>query len=94
MPSQSVSFVKAHLAEVLESVKQTRVPVVITQNGEGAAVLQDLETFERGRRALALLKVLAMGEADVQRGRVRSQQAVFAALKARLPRAPKPGQPR
>ena len=87
MASQPVSYVKAHLAEVLASVRMTREPVVITQNGEGAAVLQDLETFERGRRALALLKVLAMGEADLQRGRVRGQADVFAALRARLPKA-------
>lgn len=84
MASRSVSYVKAHLAEVLDSVRESHEPLIITQNGEGAAVLQDLENFERSRRALAMLKLLVMGEADVKRGRVHSQQAVFASLKARL----------
>ena len=91
MASQTVSYVKAHLAEVLASVRSSREPVVITQNGEGAAVLQDLETFERSRRALAMLKVVAMGEADVAAGRVTGQREVFARLKAKLPQAGKPG---
>ncbi len=91
MASQTVSYVKAHLAEVLESVRSSREPLVITQNGEGAAVLQDLESFQRSRRALAMLKVVAMGEADVSSGRVKSQREVFARMKARLPRAGKPG---
>ena len=80
MSSQPVSYVKAHLAEVLETVRTTHEPLLITQNGEAAAVLQDLESYERTRKALGLLKLIAMGEADIQAGRVEAQDAVFARL--------------
>ncbi len=84
MAMQSVSFVKAHLAEVIESARSTGEPLLITQNGAGAAVLQDVESYDRTRRALALMKLIAMGEHDVQAGRIIPQDEVFRALRSKL----------
>jgi prevent-host-death family protein len=36
--------------------------VIITQNGEGTAVLQDLASYDATRRSLAMLKLVAQGE--------------------------------
>ncbi len=42
--------------------------MVITQNGEARAVIQDVRTYEETQETLALLKILALGEAQVQGG--------------------------
>lgn len=84
MPLQTISFVKAHLAEAIDTARSTGEPLVITQNGAEAAVLQDVESFERTRRALALLKLAAMGERDAQAGRTIPQEQAFRALRERL----------
>ena len=84
MSSLPVSQVKARLAEVIDSTRETGEPVVITQNGQATAVLQDLESYESMRRSLAMLKLVAQGERDVSRGKVKSHAAVFRALKRRL----------
>ena len=41
-----VSFLKSRSAEILEQVNTTHRPVIITQNGEPRAVLQDPESYK------------------------------------------------
>jgi prevent-host-death family protein len=84
MATQSVSYVKAHLAEVIDSVRASHDPLVITQNGANTAVLQDHESYQRTRQALAMLKLVAMGEQDIAKGRTVPQAEVFRSLKQRL----------
>jgi len=82
--TQSVSFVKAHLAEVIHEVNASHQPVVVTQNGTNTAVIQDHESYQRTRDALVMLKLVAMGEADAAKGRTVPQTKVFRSLKKRL----------
>ena len=56
-----ISYLKAHAAEVLAQIAAEREPVVITQNGEAKAVLQDVASYEQTQETMALLKVLALG---------------------------------
>ena len=58
---KSVSYLKANAAEVLEELTEQRQPLVITQNGEAKAVLQDVATYEETQATLSLLKILALG---------------------------------
>ncbi len=78
-----ISYLKAHAAEVLASLGEQRVPMVITQNGEAKAVLQDVASFESTQETLALLKVLALGNQEIAAGRVKPVGEVVARLKAR-----------
>ncbi|MDO3376849.1 type II toxin-antitoxin system Phd/YefM family antitoxin [Geoalkalibacter halelectricus] len=55
-------------------------PVIITQNGEPRAVLQDPKSYEDMRNAIGLLKLLSQGEEDVRSGQVTAQDEVFAQL--------------
>ena len=84
MSTLPVSQVKARLAEVIESARETGEPVVITQNGQGTAVLQDLASYEATRRSLTMLKLVAQGERDLARGRSIPQAEVFRSLRKRL----------
>lgn len=81
-----ISYLKANAAEVLERLAEDRQPLVITQNGEAKAVLQDVRSFEETQETLALLKVLAIGNQDVEQGRVKPVTEVVARLRAK--RAP------
>jgi prevent-host-death family protein len=79
-----VSYLKAHAAEVIRQVQEVREPVIVTQNGEAKAVLQDIASYQEDRETLALLKILALGNDEVARGETRPAAAVCADLRARL----------
>ena len=57
-----ISFLKANAAEVLRELTERRRPLVITQNGEARAVMQDVASYEETQETLALLKILALGD--------------------------------
>jgi prevent-host-death family protein len=78
-----ISYLKANAAEVLAQLSERREPLVITQNGEAKAVLQDVASFEETQETLALLKILALGNQDVEAGRVRPVADVVARLRAK-----------
>lgn len=78
-----ISYLKANAAEVLLDLAERREPVVITQNGEAKAVIQDVASFEETQETLALLKILALGNRDIEAGKVKPVADVVARLKAR-----------
>ena len=78
-----ISYLKGHAAEVLTQLAAAREPLVITQNGEAKAVLQDVASFEETQETLALLKLLALGQQDVAAGRVKPVANVVARLRAK-----------
>ena len=79
-----VTWLKANAASLLDQINDTRRPVIITQNGEPKAVLQDPKSYEEMRNALGLLKLLAQGEEQVRSGRVAEQESVFRRLEEQL----------
>ncbi|MBS3934919.1 MAG: type II toxin-antitoxin system Phd/YefM family antitoxin [Sulfuritalea sp.] len=78
-----ISYLKANAAEVLLQPAAQREPLVITQNGEAKAVLQDVASFEETQETLALLKILALGNQDIEAGRVKPAGEVLARLRAK-----------
>ena len=79
-----ISYLKANAAEVLERLAEAREPLVITQNGEAKAVLQDLATYEQTQETLALLKILALGNRQSEEGRVVPASEAIKELRRRL----------
>jgi len=78
-----ISYLKANAAEVLAHLTQQREPLVITQNGEAKAVLQDVASFEETQETLALLKILALGSQDVAAGKIMPAADVVGRLRAK-----------
>jgi prevent-host-death family protein len=78
-----ISYLKANAAEVLLHLTECREPMVITQNGEAKAVIQDVASYEKTQETLALLKILAMGQADVDAGRVHTMDEVMDMIRAK-----------
>jgi prevent-host-death family protein len=77
-----ISYLKANAAEVLEDLNEHRRPLVITQNGEARAVLQDVASYEETQETLALLKVLALGNQQVAQGKLKPVAEVVRRLRA------------
>lgn len=82
--SQSLSSVKSHLAQAIKDSGDGNGPLIITQKGVTVAVLQDAEFYKRTQDALAMLKLVAMGEHDVSKGRTYTHQQVFSEARRRL----------
>ena len=85
-----ISYVKAHAAEILNELAETCQPMIITQNGEAKAVLQDLASYEQTQETLALLQIVAMGQRDIEAGRTKPLSEVIARLKAEIAAAKSP----
>jgi prevent-host-death family protein len=78
-----ISYLKANAAQVLAHLTVHREPLLITQNGEAKAVLQDVASYEQAQETLALLKVLALGNQDLAAGRVKPVAQVLTRLRAK-----------
>ena len=75
-----ISYLKSHAAEIAKDVTETGEPMLITQNGEARLVVMDVSSYEQKEQTLALLKILALGQADIESGRYRDAQAFFAEM--------------
>ena len=73
-----ITYLKSRAPDLLKQINETHRPVVITQNGEPKAVLQDPESYENMRNAIGILKLISQGERDVEDGKSKSQEEVFA----------------
>jgi prevent-host-death family protein len=82
-----ISYLKANAAEVLAELSDKREPLVITQNGEAKAVLQDVASFEATQATLALLKLIALGNREVESNQVRPAHEVLLRLKSQVSRS-------
>jgi prevent-host-death family protein len=64
--------------------RRTAEPLVITQNGEAKAVLQDVASYEETQERLAFLKILALGNRQIEEGRPEPAAEAVQALRERL----------
>ena len=78
-----VSYLKAHAAEIIRNLEQGQQPMIITQNGEAKVVIQNIDSYEQTQETLALLKILALGQRQVEAGKVRPAREVLDELRAR-----------
>lgn len=72
-----ITYLKSRAADLLKQINETHRHVIITQNGEPKAVLQDPESFENMRNAIGILKMISMGEEDIKNGNTLDQDTVF-----------------
>ena len=79
-----VTYLKSRAADLLDQLNKTRRPVVITQNGEARAVIQDPDSYEQTKTAIGLLKLLAEGEDNIRSGKTYDQDEVFDRLAGKL----------
>jgi prevent-host-death family protein len=82
MQIKPISYLKANAADVLQQLEENRRPLIITQNGEAKAVIQDVASYEETQETLALLKILALGSQQVERGELTPVSEVVKRLRS------------
>ena len=75
-----ISYLKAHTAEIARTIGENHDTMVITQNGEAKFIIQDIETYEQTQETLALLKILALGNRQIEEGKTKTASDVFSRL--------------
>jgi prevent-host-death family protein len=80
---KSISYLKAHAAEIVRKLGEQQEPLVITQNGEAKVVIQDIESYEQTQETMALLKILALGMHQIEEGKVLPAEDVIRRLRKR-----------
>jgi len=78
-----ISYLKSHAAEIVRNLHAKREPLVITQNGEAKVVIQDIESYEQTQETMALLKILALGNRQIEEGKVQPAADVVKRLRER-----------
>jgi len=79
-----ITYLKSKTADALKQVNETHRPIIITQNGEPKAVLQDPASYEDMRNAIGIFKLLSQGEDDIKTGNTTDQEDVFANIEKRI----------
>lgn len=75
-----ISYLESHAAEIVQDLTESREPMLITQNGEAKLVVMDVQSYEEQEQTMALLKILALGNKEIERGQFRPASDVFADL--------------
>jgi len=65
-----ISYLKAHAADIIRNIGSHQEPLIITQNGEAKAIVQDIDSYEKERETMAMLKILALGNQQIDKGEV------------------------
>ncbi len=75
-----ISFLKAHVAEIMDELAEHHRPLVITQHGKARAVLMDVESYDQMKESLAMLALLAQSESDIRQDRLIDHEKLFSDL--------------
>jgi prevent-host-death family protein len=78
-----ISYMKAHAAEIVRNMHGQREPLIITQNGEAKVVIQGIESYEETLETMALLKILALGNRQIEEGKIQPVADVIKKLRER-----------
>ncbi|MCB4751129.1 MAG: type II toxin-antitoxin system Phd/YefM family antitoxin [Sulfurovum sp.] len=79
-----VTYLKSRAADVLKYINETHRPMIITQNGEAKAVIQDPKSYEDMKNALAIMKLLSFAEKDIRSGHLHDSEDVFSSVEELL----------
>jgi prevent-host-death family protein len=60
-----ISYLKSEAAQIVKDLTDSGEPLIITQNGEAKLVVQDVRTYEATQQMIALLKILAIGQKEI-----------------------------
>ncbi len=79
-----ISFLKSHASEIIRNLNKSKKTIIITQNGEAKAVVQDIKLYEQNLESMALLKILAHSNKNIKTGKVKSINKAFSDLESRI----------
>jgi len=71
---------KINPGKVVNQVRETHRPVLLTSRGRGVAVVQDLDDYEKSQEERAFMKAVTQGLMDVKNGNVMELSEVKSEL--------------
>lgn len=77
------SDIRNNYPEISRLCKETGMPVYITVNGKGDTAIMDIDALDELYARLELYEKLAAGLRDVDEGRVRTHEEVFAKFRGK-----------
>ena len=79
-----ITYLKSKTSELIKQINETHRPVIITQNGEPKAVLQNPYSYDKMPNAIGILNPIALAEEDIKAERIRPQNVVFDVIERKL----------
>ena len=79
-----ISYLKAKTASVINDVNENQRTIIITQNGEAKAIVQDIKSYENLQNSLNLLKLIVQSENNIENNRTIEQKEMFDNLEQKL----------
>ena len=79
-----ISYLKSHTAEIFKNLEKDSQPLIITQNGEAKAVVQDIASYEATQETLALLKILAQSNNSIKQGKIKPAKKSFQDIRRKI----------
>ena len=64
-----ISEFRYNVSDVIKKAKNTKRPMLITQNGKGSVVMIDVNEYERIMETLEITKAIKRAEGDIKAGR-------------------------
>ncbi len=83
-----VSDLRQDAAKVLKKLRDNDEPIVITQRGRAAAVMIGVEAYEKSEHDKEILRLLANGDKEIEKGEGFDLDAVLAEADLILSRDP------
>src|SRR5438445_13291420 len=80
---RSLSDFKRNTSELLDRLKKTGNPLVLTINGKAEVVVQDAEAYQELLERVETIEGIQRGLADVKAGRTKPAREVFNRLRRR-----------
>jgi prevent-host-death family protein len=75
-----ISYLKSEAAQIVKDLAESGEPLIITQNGEAKLVVQDVRSFEATQQTIAMLKILAIGQKQIEKDDHVDGDAFFSEL--------------
>ncbi len=75
-----INYLSEHAADIARDLTESREPLLITQDGEAKLVVMDIRSYEEQEQTLALLRLLALGNKEIEQGKFRAAEDVFSEL--------------
>lgn len=73
-----ISDLRQDAAKVLKKLRDNNEPIIITQRGRAAAVIISVDAYEKSEHDKELLRLLAKGDKEIEKGEGYDLDTVFA----------------
>lgn len=84
---KTISYLKAHSAQLFNQIAKSRRPVILTQKGSPKAVLISTETYKEMHEAAGILKLASIGENEIKSKKIIKQTDLFDRIEKKLKKA-------